>query len=395
MATMREEAIQFLSNMSIFATTVFIPIISLYVGASAFETAMIVVAYNTAVFLSNYVCGRGADIYGRRGFLLGGLLLSAFAFAGHMLINNIVTLTVIRILTGIAVGMWGPAMLTYIFEAKKAVGKIMGFGGLGWGTGIFITGLLAIYWSTRDLYVRMFLVSTVGLFVAFIIATTLPKLEEVKHKIPLFPLAVIKKSYPAYLAVVIRHTGATGVWVLLPIYLKHDLGFSETVIGYIYASNAFIQFIVMWFSDKFPSKTSITIGLVISVISFFFFPWASAPWHWAALFILIGGAWSLLYVGSTVYVMERNVERATANGLLQGSTNLAGITGPLIGGLLAGFLPFVYNFYVATVLCVVALVVFVATAKTVEEEAHGKRPKKVKIDEGPNPHMPPEQDTGY
>jgi hypothetical protein len=41
---------------------------------------------------------------------------------------------------GIAVGMWGPALLTYVFESKKKLGKIMGFGGLGWGTGIFFSG---------------------------------------------------------------------------------------------------------------------------------------------------------------------------------------------------------------------------------------------------------------
>jgi len=360
---MREEAIQFLSNMSIFATTTFIPIIALSVNADPFMTAMIIVAYNLALFLSNYACGRGADIYGRRVFLLVGLFLSAVAFAAHLLMKDLVSFTVVRILTGVAVGMWGPALLAYVFEAKKSLGKIMGYGGLGWGTGIFLTGMLAIYWNSEALYERMYLLSTVGLIISFVIAFGLPKLKEVKLQIPLFPIDVIKKSYPAYLALVIRHTGATGVWALLPLYLKTQLGFTETAISIIYASNAFIQFAVMYYADRLPSKTAITAGLVISVGSFFFFPWALTVWAWTVLFIIIGGAWSLLFVGATVYVMERNVERATSSGLLQGSTNLAGITGPFIGGIIAQVGPFVYNFYIATILCVVALVLFLATAR--------------------------------
>jgi DHA1 family multidrug resistance protein-like MFS transporter len=382
---MREEAIQFLSNMSIFATTTFIPIIALSVNADPFMTAMIIVAYNLAVFVSNYACGRGADIYGRRAFLLVGLFLSAVAFAAHMLMKDLVSFTVVRILTGLAIGMWGPALLAYVFEAKKKLGKIMGFGGLGWGTGIFITGMLAIYWDSEALYERMYLLSTVGMFISFGIAVSLPRLKEVKLKIPLFPIDVIKKSYPAYLALVIRHTGATGVWALLPLYLKTELGMSATDISYIYASNAFIQFIVMYYADRLPSKTTITLGLIISVGSFFFFPWALTVWAWTVLFIIIGGAWSLLYVGSTVYVMERNVERATSTGLLQGSTSLAGITGPLIAGVLAQVGPFVYNFYLATILCVVALVIFLATARPPTE----KERKAASIETGPQPAMPP------
>ena len=365
---MRLEAIQFLSNLSIFATTTFIPIIALTVTKDPFLIAMIIVAYNIAVFLANYACGRGADIYGRRVFLLVGLFLSAIAFAAHLLMRDIISFTVVRILTGIAIGMWGPAILAYVFEAKKSLGKIMGYGGLGWGTGIFLAGMLAVYWDSQALYERMYLLSTVGLLLSFFIAVGLPKLKEVKLKIPLFPVTVIKKSYPAYLALVIRHTGATGVWALLPLYLKTQLGFSDTDIGIIYASNAFIQFAVMYYADRLPSKTAINMGLIISIGSFFFFPWALTVWAWTVLFVIIGGAWSLLYVGATVYVMERNVERATSTGLLQGSTNMAGITGPLIGGLVVQFGPFVYNFYIATILSVVALVLFLATARPPTEK---------------------------
>jgi MFS family permease len=312
-----------------------------------------------SVFLSNYACGRGADIYGRRIFLQSGLIASAGGFVLHLLARDPISLGIIRIVTGICVGMWGPALLAYVFEAKKSMGKVMGFGGLGWGTGVLIAGLLAQFW-------HIYLLSVLCFLMAFAIALTLPKLEEFHHKIPLFPGEVLRKSYPAYLAVVIRHAGATAVWVLLPVYLNQQQLFAQSVIGYVYAINAFVQFLVMSFIERFPSKVTISMGLVLTTVCFLFFDRATMIWHWAVLLASVGLSWSLLYVGGTVYVMERNVERATSMGILQGSMSLAGIMGPLIGGVVAQVYEYRYNFYIAASLSMVAFVIFLATYPKVE-----------------------------
>jgi MFS family permease len=351
---MKEEGIQLLSNLSIFATMIFIPLIAASFDASPFEIALIVMVYNLAIFMSNYACGRGADIYGRRTFLLGGLLASAGAFALHLLAYDPFSLALIRILAGVCVGMWGPALLAYVFEAKKSLGRVMGFGGLGWGTGVFLAGLLAMYW-------RIYFMSSICFFFAFLLALTIPKMKERKLKIPLFPKEVIRKNIPAYLAVVVRHTGASAVWVLLPVYLNQELLFAESVIGYVYAANAFTQFVVMMFVDKLPSKVSIPIGLVTTILCFIFFERATMIWQWAMLLMFIGVAWAFLYVGATVYVMERNVERATSTGLLMGSMSLAGIAGPIFGGLIAAMMPFRYNFYFAIALTFIGIVLYYVT----------------------------------
>lgn len=360
---MREEAIQFYSNLSIFATMIFIPLMAVSLGASAFQTALIVVAYNSCVFISTYACGRGADIYGRRLFLIIGLAASAASFTLLLFAHDPMTLGIIRILNGICVGMWGPALLAYVFEAKLKLGKVMGFGGLGWGMGVLIAGVLSIYW-------QIYVLSSVGFLLAFIIALTVPKLKEVKHKIPLFPMDVIKKCSPAYLAILIRHTGATAIWVLLPIYLKDNLGFTEAIIGYTYASNAFMQFVVMGFIDKWPSKVTISIGLALSAGTFFFFQWATDPWQWGALLMMVGVAWAFLFVGGNVYVLERCEEKATSTGILHGSMSLAGIIGPLIGGAVAELtnFDFRYNVYFAVALSVVGIVIFLLSARKVDKD---------------------------
>ena len=197
-------------------------------------------------------------------------------------------------------------------------------------------------------------------------SVSLPKLTEVKLEIPLFPKDVILRSYPAYLAVVIRHTGATTVWVLLPVYLVQQLDFAESIVGYVYACNAFVQFFVMMVVDRLPPKYTISFGLILSTLCFATFDHATQVWHWAVILSFVGMAWAFLFVGGTVYVMDRCVERATATGILQGCMSLAGMTGPLIGGIVAEVFEYRFNFYIAVCLCLVSLVLFVATYPRVE-----------------------------
>jgi hypothetical protein len=51
---------------------------------------------------------------------------------------------------------------------------------------------------------------------------------------------------------------------------------------------------------------------------------------------MIAFSWSFMYVGALNFVAERNVEVATSTGHIGAIIALAGIFGPLIGGLVSG-----------------------------------------------------------
>ena len=74
--------------------------------------------------------------------------------------------------------------------------------------------------------------------------------------------------------------------------------------------------------------------------------------------ILLGSSWSCLYVGSLLYLMKYNVEKATCTGILSSLISLARVFGALLGGVLSELFGFEYTMYVAAALTVAGFVLF-------------------------------------
>jgi MFS family permease len=316
--------IQFLSNAGVFASIFFIPVFARDIGVNEFQLGVVVALFSVATLVSNYVFGRWADVHGRRRILQIGLLLSALASITPILAYNAVTLAATRILVGLAVGMFPSAMYAYVYDSQRKIGKFTSFGALGWGVGSALAGYLAVFWE-------VFLLSSIFLFAAFLIALFLTPIPEVKLKVPFFPRKVIKRNLSVYMAVLVRHTGAHAIWVIFPLFLL-DLGMDLFAVGILYVVNTGTQFVVMQVTDRFDSTKLVTFGLLVSAITFMTFTFASNFNEMFPTQIILGVSWATLYVGSLKFVMERNVERATSTGLLNSVMSICAIIGPLIGG---------------------------------------------------------------
>jgi DHA1 family quinolone resistance protein-like MFS transporter len=212
------------------------------------------------------------------------------------------------------------------------MGKSVSFGSLGWGVGTFVAGVFAAFW-------QVFLASGVMFFLAFLIALGLPPIKEEKlHNVPLFPKAIIKRNLPIYSALLIRHAGASAIWATLPIYIS-QMGASNFEIGIIYACNALVQFAVMYNLDRMDSGKAFMAGLVLSAFTFVAYGLVESThnfWYFIVPQVMIAFSWSFMYVGALRFVAERNVEVATSTGHIGAVIALAGIFGPLIGGLVSG-----------------------------------------------------------
>ena len=152
------------------------------------------------------------------------------------------------------------------------------------------------------------------------------------HKVPFFPVAIIKHNFPVYLSIMFRHTGANMIWVVYPLFL-FDLGASPLFIGVIYGINAVAQYIFMRFIDRFQTYHLVMAGFLFSILTFPSYTLATSPEKIIPMQVSIAAAWSCLYVGSIKYLMERNDEKGTASGLLQSSLSVSAIIGALVGGV--------------------------------------------------------------
>ena len=353
---MKPEAIQLLSNAGMYGPAVIFPLILQdEFGASKSTIGLIAGGFAAAGFISSYMFGRASDIHGKRKVLLLGLILSGLATviqAASILWGGLPVVAVVRILVGFTSGMFPAALMAYAYEARSKMGKFSAWGAAGWGVGNLSVGLFGIFYEGAYLYCAGLL------FLSYAIALKLPLMKETKMLVPLFPADLIKRNAPVYSAMLIRHTGASMIWVTYPLFLA-SIGADIGWIGMIYAVNAFGQFFIMNYLDKYDPASLVAIGLAMSGATFYMFLLASNFWEIIPSQVALALAWSCLYVGSVRYVLDSNKEKATAAGILSSVTSISGVVGPVLGGLAVTLLDFKGTIAIATVMSFIAFAIFV------------------------------------
>ncbi|MHA1771223.1 MAG: MFS transporter [Candidatus Thorarchaeota archaeon] len=351
----KTETIQFMAGAAVLSAFTYIPILARdHLGADEFYVTLLVGTYAASSFFSSYIFGRAGDIYGRRIVLRLGLLLAGITFALLWFATDPFLLFIIRISNGFSVGIYPGALAAYAHDSKMKMGHFATFGSLGWGIGTIIAGFAAgfnIHYA--------FAVSSLFFMLAFGSALTLPKVHRVKVPVPLFPVETLKRNAAIYAAVFIRHSSAFAIWTLWPLFLA-DLGGDLMMIGIVQAANSVSQVVFMaTITDRMACRKLVTIGLIGSAITFFWFTLATNILEIIPSQILLGASWAFLYVGALKYVTERNIEKSTASGLLSSVLSIAGVFGPIYATILYALWPDYHPImYFAVIMSLLAFVIF-------------------------------------
>ncbi len=358
---LRPRYINFLANAAGSASVIFIPLYARQVQATNDQIGFIVAAFNGFVLVASFVCGRGADLYGIRRFLRVGLVLSAVAAGTQILAFDPWTIALSRALLGFASGMFPAALLAYAKSADRLVGRYAAFGSLGWALGTLVAGI--VEWLSPGILWPVFATSSVLYFAGFLLATGAPPAPKARLRIPLFPVEVVRRNFPIYLSILIRHTGANMVWVIFTLYLW-DIGKLDGLqIGIVYTVNPLVQFLVMRWTDRRQSETLVATGLGLSALTFLTFTISVNFWWVLGTQVLLGISWATLYTGALRFMAERNRETATAAGLLTSVLSISSIIGPIAGGLVSSTqadltASYVVPMYVAAAMSLSSLVAY-------------------------------------
>jgi len=361
MAKMKPNVIQLLSNIALSASLLFIPNLAKeHLGASDTQIGLISAVYGVAVFAASYLFGRASDVYNRKFIIRLGLFASAISFFLQVFADptfvlptwpNPWMLAVARGLAGFSLGIFPPALMAYVYESENVLGKFSSFGALGWSIGTFVAGLLAFYWNA-------FVLASLCFWLAFVISLTMEEITSPRLSVPFFPKSVIKKNWHVYLSFFLRHTGANCIWVIYPLFITESLGAEKFWVGVIYAINTTGQFVVMPFLDRFKDKTLIYAGQTLSFLTFLSFSVAQSYLQLFPLQVVLACSWSFTYMGSLLYLMRHNVEKATSSGILSSMLSLAIVGGSLLGGLVAQLFDYRATMYVAAAFSIAGLLIF-------------------------------------
>lgn len=309
----------------------FIPLYAQQLQADDAGIGLLAAASSIAVVIANLICGRAADRYGTRAFIVFGLLASAISTALQFFAYDFGSLVVLRVLNGLTLGIYPAALISHVQASKERLGRFSAFGSLGWTVGSLLSGTVATYFTIKG----TFIAASLLFFLAYLLTARFevrPPDPQDRSSVSLWE--VFRRQRSTFLSVFIRHTGAHMVWAYWPLFLT-QLDADYFWIGVISAINSGVQFVVMYFmTDHGWSSGLLRAGLLLSSITFVTFALAPNFWWILPTQILLGISWALIYVGGLRAATEGHRDSAAASAIFTSILNLSMVIGPLLGAAL-------------------------------------------------------------
>lgn len=349
-------ATTFSQHAGIALLVIFMPIIAKGVTESLFEIGIIVASFSFAQILSELYFGRVSDKKGKRLlFIRIGFIGCAITFGLHYFADDVLLLLLARIGAGITTGIMIPAMLAYAYEAgedKRKVASVVSFNALGWMAGIVAAGL------ANDTQL-IFLVAS-GLFLVGLGFTAkLPNITLAQELKPGTTKRVIIKNKFLFLSLLLRHIGASSVWMILPIMLMEQFGAELYQISIVYVSNTITAFVIMTLMAtriRIANVTKFKIGVGLTIFVFVGLSFITEWWMAMPFMALVGATWAFLFIGGNFHLMAHN-PKSTSTGIFSSTLSIATVVGPIIAGLIAFAYSYVSVMYFAIAIIVAAFLI--------------------------------------
>ncbi|KAG2477675.1 MAG: Major facilitator transporter [Nitrosopumilales archaeon] len=346
----------FFQHAGIAITFVFMPIIAKGVTESLFEIGVIVASFSFAQILSELYFGRVSDKKGKRLlFIRIGFIGCAVTFGLHYFADDVSLLLLARIGAGITTGIMIPAMLAYSYEAgedKRKVASVVSFQALGWLAGIVAAGL------ANDTQL-IFLVSSGFFLVGLVLTAKLPNITSKQELKPGTTKRVIAKNKFLFLSLLLRHIGASSVWMILPIMLMERFGAELYQISIVYVFNTVTAFVIMTLMAskiRIANVTKFKIGIGLTTFVFVGLAFITDWWMAMPFMALVGATWAFLFIGGNFHLMAHN-PKSTSTGIFSSTLSIATVVGPIIAGVIAfsyGYTAVMY-FAIAIIVCAFAV----------------------------------------
>jgi MFS family permease len=295
--------------------------------------------------------GLWADLRGRRGPFLGGLIgfgaaTILFAYAG-----SFATLILARILQGLAAAatsVAGLAMVADHFPSNqrgKAMSTVFGCANVGMFLGPAFSGLMIRLWNIRAAF--LFAAALAGLD-ALVRFTLLP-VDPPAQALGAGSLDLLKDSTVRVLAGVMVMGAALGAMLeaVLPLHLSRALGMDAVAIGLAFTTGALAStvtspFVGHW-TDRHGPRAPLRLGLALAAGVLAVAPYLPNRFGIHALMLVFGAAGSLIMSPCGPAVAAR-VEGQGGTGfgtvfsLLNIAFSLGLMAGPILGSALTDLL---------------------------------------------------------
>jgi len=365
----------FILSLALFCTMLgngvvapFLPLYAQQFGAAGLGVGFLFSAHSSARTFLLPVIGRVSDRWGRKNFLLAGLLFYALSSVGFLLANSMVALILIMAFQGIATAMVQPVAMAYVGDLtpKGQEGTYTGYvntaflGGVAGGP--LLGGVIKDLFNMQASFVILGVLSLLSLFLLLFFLpeshshrtranTIAPPLRQFLSCRPILGVACFRLGYSFANAI---------TWVFIPLLAAKLLPLKTAQIGLLISLNVLVSALLQApcgrLADRVNKVSLIGIGGVLSAIALGTFPLSTTFWHLLLLNVLAGAAAGLAFPAHIALAMEQvhGAGMGTVMSLLLTVHSLGMMVGPLLFGFIADHISLASAFYSAGLIGVLA-----------------------------------------
>ncbi|HMO53125.1 MAG TPA: MFS transporter [Tepidiformaceae bacterium] len=346
----------FVATLGISMVGPLLPVYAEDLGATGVWLGVAFSAFAVVQTIFGPFAGRLSDRYGRKPFIIAGLLVYMVAGIGYLTAGSFYQVIAFRAFSGVGTSLVFSVARAYVGDItpKGQEGRWLGVFAtadfIGFGTGPLIAGALRQFVGFESVFVVMAILMALS---AFILLVWLPRHSSAEllrrqqraegiAQPAVVPFSVALKDR-LVLAVTIHHglislsMGAT--FAFLALRLERDLGVTPFLIGLAFATQDITggaaQPLFGRFADKYNRRALVAIGLGINGVLLALLGVVPSYVLSASLLFLMGGAGALSQVASSAIqvVAGRRAGMGTVLGLGAAANGAGIVIGSIVGGI--------------------------------------------------------------
>ena len=346
----------FVATLGISMVGPLLPVYAEDLGATGVWLGVAFSAFAVVQTIFGPFAGRLSDRYGRKPFIIAGLLVYMVAGIGYLTAGSFYQVIAFREFSGVGTSLvfWVARAYVGDITPKGQEGRWLGVFAtadfIGFGTGPLIAGALRQFVGFESVFVVMAILMALS---AFILLVWLPRHSSAEllrrqqraegiAQPAVVPFSVALKDR-LVLAVTIHHglislsMGAT--FAFLALRLERDLGVTPFLIGLAFATQDITggaaQPLFGRFADKYNRRALVAIGLGINGVLLALLGVVPSYVLSASLLFLMGGAGALSQVASSAIqvVAGRRAGMGTVLGLGAAANGAGIVIGSIVGGI--------------------------------------------------------------
>jgi DHA1 family multidrug resistance protein-like MFS transporter len=302
-----------LGFLSLFGLEVVAPTLPLYVehfGVPYTTLGAFFSAYSLTWTLLQLYTGHLADRYGRRRFILLGLLVYWLGALGCGLSQSFPQLFAFRLLQGVGLGLFGPAILGLAagFEAKGTVFAVYRSAqAVGGVVGPILGGYVA-RWGLSAPFFASAVAAGLAILPALLLAESEARQENETGFLPALRVALGQPDFVRLcLAAFLAEMGYVSLAIVVPL-AGQSHGLSLEVIGLVlavyYVVFTVTQVPLGMLAERVKRQTLVIISALAAGLAFLGLFWATAGWQMGLAMAVLGVSLGAVFVQSTAWAAE-------------------------------------------------------------------------------------------